>query len=279
MDDDPKAPVAGEQPLDTSDAEQAPTTSAPDSTAWPEPLVALKRGAKTWNRWRAAHPNSTPDLSDTNLAGWKLKGADLRGVSLRDADLREADLSDTKGLSVPQLAGAVLTGATLPKELSTENGQDRFNLTNVEEASRNARKLFLSMLLVCAYTLLTAATTTDAALVTNSGTSPLPIIGSRIPIVGFYLVTPVLLLGFYVYFHLYAQRLWESLAVLPAVFPDGRRLDKAVYPWLLNGLVTAHRKRLREDLPAFFWLQYWASVLAAWGVVPVTLLGLWEDVR
>ena len=71
------------------------------------------------------------------------------------------------------------------------------------------------MLLVCAYTLLTAATTTDAALVTNSGTSPLPIVGSRIAIVRFYLVMPVLLLGFYVYFHLYTQRLWESLAVLP----------------------------------------------------------------
>ena len=167
MDDDPKAPVADERPQDPADAQLGADDSASDSAAMPEPLVALKRGAKTWNRWRAAHPNSTPDLSSTNLAGWKLKGADLRGVSLRDANLRNADLSGTEGLSVPQLAGAVLAGATLPEELSTEKGQDRFNLTNVEEASRNARKLFLSMLLVCAYTLLTAATTTDAALVTS----------------------------------------------------------------------------------------------------------------
>ena len=260
-----------------TEAEQGAEDSAPDSASAPDltALEALNAGAEAWNHWREAHPEDTPDLSDTDLAERDLRGADLRGVSLRGADLREADLSDTKGLSVPQLAGAILARATLPKGLSTENGQDHFNLTNVEEASRNARKLFLSMLLVCAYTLLTAATTTDAALVTNSGTSPLPIVGSRIAIVRFYLVTPVLLLGFYVYFHLYAQRLWESLALLPAVLPDGRRLDKAVYPWLLNGLVTAHRKRLTEDLPPFFRLQYWASLFAAWGIVPATILVLW----
>ena len=112
--------------------------------------------------------------------------------------------------------GADLTGATLP-----EGSEGYDDLTHVEEASRNARKLFLSMLLVCAYSLLTAATTTDAALVTNSGTSPLPIIGSQIPIVEFYMVTPVLLLGFYIYFHLYSQRLWQRLGALPAIFVGG----------------------------------------------------------
>ena len=194
----------------------------------------------------------------------------MTGASFQDADLRKADLSNMTGLHASQVAGALLTGAKL-----REGSEGYADLEYVGDASRNARKLFLSMLLVCAYTALTAATTNDTSLVTNSGTSPLPIIGSSIPIVGFYLLTPVLLLGFYIYFHLYSQRLWESLGALPAVFPDGRRLDSAVYPWLLNGLVAAHRVKLRKRLPRFFGLQYAASVLAAWGIVPLILFGLW----
>ena len=310
MDDEPKAPVAGEQPLEMTDAEQGAENVAPDSTSEPNLtlLEALKQGADTWKQWRAAHPRKedTPDLSGMDLTDLHLQGADLRQVNLRgttlsgvdlsganlqgadlhgtrmigecnltgasfqDADLRISDLSGTTGFQAGQLGGADLTGATLP-----EGSEGYDDLTHVEEASRNARKLFLSMLLVCAYCLLTVATTRDAALVTNSGTSPLPIIQSQIPIVEFYMATPVLLLGFYIYFHLYSQRLWESLGGLPAVFPNGRQLDKAVYPWLLNSLVTAHRPRLSDRRPPFFGLQYWASVLAAWGVVPVTLLGLW----
>ncbi len=96
------------------------------------------------------------------------------------------------------------------------------------------------MLLGCAYAWLTIATTTDARLLTNSASSPLPIIGTDIPIAWFYWAAPVLLLGLYSYFHLYLQRLWEGLSELPAVFPDGKALHKNAYPWLLNGLVRAH---------------------------------------
>ena len=194
----------------------------------------------------------------------------VAGAQMQDADLSEADLSLVRGLKSRQLAGADLSGTKLPQDLREFPG-----IENVEESSRNARKLFLSMQLVCAYILLTAATTTDSSLVTNSATSPLPIIGSRIPILGFYWCTPVLLFGFYVYFHLYSQRLWESLASMPAVFPDGRTLDKAAYPWLLNGLVSAHRRRLASHRPPLFRLQYVTSVFAAWCVVPITILGLW----
>ncbi len=56
----------------------------------------------------------------------------------------------------------------------------------------------------------------------------------------FYLFAPFLLVGLYTYFHLYLQRLWESLADLPAIFPDGTPLDKKADPWLLIGLVRAH---------------------------------------
>ena len=210
------------------------------------------------------------NLRGANLQGIDFGKASVAGTNLHDTDLRNADLRLVTGLQANQLAGADLSAAKLPQGFDSTEG-----LSNVEESSKNPRKLFLLMLLVCAYTLLTAFTTTDAGLVTNSGTSPLPIIGARIPIVGFYWCSPVLLLGVYVYFHLYSQRLWEALAALPAVFPDRRTLDRAAYPWLLNGLICAHRRRLVDRRPALFGWQHAASVFAAWWVVPLTILGLW----
>ena len=215
-------------------------------------------------------------LEGTNCQGADLRGIDfgearLTGTVFHDTDLRTANLSKVTGLQAGQLAGADLSGTTMPEKPAIEFK----GLANVEEASRNARKLFLSMQIVCAYTLLTAVTTTDAALLTNSATTPLPIIGARVPVVGFYLLTPVLLLGFYAYLHLYLKRLWEGLAALPAVFPDNRTLDQAAYPWLLNGMICALRPRLARYRPDLFRLQYMASVVAAWCVVPLTILGLW----
>ena len=76
------------------------------------------------------------------------------------------------------------------------------------------------MLLGCVYAWLTIATTTDARLLTNSASSPLPIIQTEIPIALFYLAAPLLLVSFYVYLHLYLQSMWRGLATLPARFPS-----------------------------------------------------------
>jgi len=183
------------------------------------------------------------DLSLANLRGAilfnaSLKLANLRKTTLREADLQNADLTGVTGLLAGQLAGANVSGAKLPEDIAKFEG-----LSHVEETSRNARKIFFAMLLGCVYSWLTIATTTDTRLLTNSASSPLPIIQTQLPIAGFYWAAPVILIALYIYFHLYLQRLWESLSDLPAVFPDGRSLDKRAYPWLLTGLVCAPSAR------------------------------------
>lgn len=215
------------------------------------------------------------DLTGTGLRHAELPKANLQNAKLGKADLRDtnlqnANLKETTSLLGGQLAGADVCGAALPHDIHKFHG-----VLHVEEASKNARKIFLAMLLGCLYSWLTIATTTDARLLTNSASSPLPIIGTAIPIVGFYLAAPILLLGLYIYFHLYLQRLWEGLAELPAVFPDGKALDKRIYPWLLNGLVRGHFVRLKHDRPALSRVQNAISILLAWCVVPATLLLFW----
>jgi len=210
------------------------------------------------------------DLQGANLAEAKLQKAKLWKAKLREADLQDADLTDATGLLAGQLAGANVSGAKLPEAIREFEG-----LKIVEETSRNAQKLFVSMLLGCVYSWLTIAITTDAGLLTNLASSPLPIIGTQIPIVGFYVAAPILLLSLYLYFHIYLQRLWEGLADLPAIFPDGRPLDKRADPWLLNGLVRAHFRLLRNDRPPLSRLQVGLSFLLAWWVVPFAILWFW----
>lgn len=262
--------------------------------------IVITMGVELWNRFRDENPELSPSLQSANLEGFQLQGfnlqranlthanlrnADLRGAELQEAGLQEADLSgakfrdanlqnanltDAKGFRYGQLGGANLTGAKLPEAVGKFEA-----LANVDELSQSAKKLFVTMLGACVYSWLTIATTTDARLIANSASSPLPIIQTPVPIVGFYVAAPLLILCLYLYFHFYMQRLWEGLADLPAFFPDGVPLDKKAHPWLLNGLVRSHFALLKRDRPALSRLQVKLASFLAWWVVPITLFFFW----
>ena len=222
------------------------------------------------------------ELADADLAGANLQGAtlhqtdlhraNLAGANFRDAILTGADLTGTRGLLPGRLAGANLAGAKLPEEASKFEG-----LSNVTEASKTTQGLFYSILFVCAYAWLTVASTRDPQLLNNNTpvASRLPILGTDIPLVQFYLVAPLLLLVVFIYFHLCLQRLWEELGELPAVFPDGRPLDRKAYPWIFNILIRSHSPRLKEHQSPLIKLQIQMTILLGWGLVPFTILVLW----
>ncbi len=220
---------------------------------------------------------SRADLYQADLSGADLRDANFSYANVSEANLREADLKGARlamangVLRTEQLAGTDLTGAALPEQLAKLYDA----LENVKGISESARKLFLAVLAACLYCWLTIATTTDVNLITNGKSSPLPMIQTSIPIVGFYMVAPLLVLCVYFYFHFYLQKLWEELGSLPAIFPDGRPLHAKVDPWLLNDLVRAHLPRLSANRPFMSYFQLWISVLLAWWVVPVTMLLFW----
>jgi len=241
----------------------------------PRDVEELSRRYGAGERYFAKTALPQRDLSGIDLTGADLSGSDLQqakllNTTLRNTNLQGANLKDASGLSSGQLGGANLSGAKLPDEIKIFDG-----LKNVEEMSKHDANLFFSLLLACVYAWLTIGTTTDALLLTNSASSPLPIVGAAVPIVVFYLAAPLFLLGLYIYLHLNLQRLWDGLADMPAIFPDGRPLDKKAYPWLLNGLVCAYFPRLRESRPPLSRLQVGISVLIAWWLGPLTVLLFW----
>ncbi|MFK7846434.1 MAG: pentapeptide repeat-containing protein [Rhodothermales bacterium] len=210
-------------------------------------------------------------LSLSNMKGARLGRADLQDATLHhavlyEANLQEANLHGVRGLQIRQLRGANMSSAQLPAGI-----EDTDWLKHVEETSRKGSRLFLIKLLCCLYAWLVVSSTQDVHLITNMAVSPLPLIGTKIPIASFFWVVPLILSVLFIYFHLYMQRLWEDLAAFPAVFPDGKPLDKKVYPWLMTGIMRAHIPHLRDSHLPFFDLQKAVTILVGWCIVPMTL--------
>ena len=210
------------------------------------------------------------DLTGADLRDTTIEGVNLEGTKLRNANLRNAILTDANALTAKQLAGADLSGAQLPEDVDLSEG-----LEHVTELSKHSRNIFIGMIGGCAYAVLTVLTTTDTALFTGAGSTPLPIIQVTVPLAKFYYFAGFVLLALFLYLQLYLQRLWESLASFPARFPDGRRLDERAFPWILSGLVNAHMPQLSDDRPTFWLLQFLLSLATAWALVPISIFLLW----
>jgi Pentapeptide repeats (8 copies) len=215
------------------------------------------------------------NLHGANLHSADLQGADLQGSNLQDAtlhhtNLRDLDLSGTTGLLTPQLAGAIIAGVKLPARLQAFDG-----LTTVKVLVKQSRKLLTLLCLGCACAWLVLASTTDAMLLTNASAALLPHLSIPIPSQTFARVMPVLLLGLFIYLHLHLHRLWAEFAELPAVFPDGRSLDKTAYPWFFHSIVGAHVWCLRLHRPPLSRLCTVLTIGLAWWLVPGTLALFW----
>lgn len=209
---------------------------------------------------------SLSDLQGAILGRADLQDATMHHAVLYEANLQEANLMGVRGLQIKQLRGANMSSAQLPEGI-----EDTDWLKHVEETSRKGSRLFLIKLVCCLYSWIVVSSAQDVHLITNMAVSPLPLIGTKIPIATFFLVVPMILLVLFIYFHLYLQRLWEDLAAFPAVFPDGKPLDKKVYPWLMTGIMRAHIPHLRDSHLPFFDLQKAVTILVAWCIVPMTI--------
>lgn len=210
------------------------------------------------------------DLRQARLSGASLRGTDLSGAQLAGASLREVDLIETRGLSASQLAGTDLTGARLPVHLASFDG-----LVHAQHLSRNGRTLLMAIAVSCAYVWLTVLTTSDAQILTSDTLAPLPIIGTKIPIAGFIVFVPFLLLGAYVYLHLQLVRLWKAIVELPAYFPDGKPLADKVYPWPLNAVALAKLSPAYRVSRFMSLVERALSVFLLWIFLPLVLALLW----
>lgn len=244
------------------------------------------------------------DLSGASLAGARLDGASFIRANLTNAVLvgrpastegrkttdpegggkdKEGQPDAEKTLPDPTVAGtnfgmANLTGAKLPASLN----EFKDTLRNVKETSRNAQTMYLSLIALCAFVLLTVATTTDAQLILDNFRLKLPIVGADISVVLFYVSAPLLGLLVFLYLHMYLAHLWELAAALPAVFPDGLPLRRKLYPWMLNLVIEEWQREgpgTQHDSQWKAWFRFerlraWTAIFLGWGLLPLTIVGV-----
>lgn len=206
---------------------------------------------------------------DKSVVNTTTGGATLVGTKFLNAIMHRADLRGTKTAGM-QLGGADVTNAKLPDEIKSFDG-----LKTVEEASKITKRLFTMLLTALGFSVLTILSTEDYLLLTNSATSPLPVIQTPISLSGFYLIAPFLLTVFFIYFLLNLLHLYKLISRLPAVFPDGAPLDEKIFPWLLNTLVREYFPRLPEKEVSLFWVRKLLIVFLIWLATPIVLFWFW----
>ena len=142
------------------------------------------------------------DLKNSEFSQCNFEEASLLRAKLNESNFQDSNFEKVTGLLGSQLAGANISGTKIPEDIRKFEG-----LTRIEELSKKAGKLFILMLVGCLYSWLTIATTTDSQLLLNSKHYDLPIIQTAIPITPFFYLSPLILLGIYIWFHLHLQRL------------------------------------------------------------------------
>lgn len=71
----------------------------------------------------------------------------------------------------------------------------------------------------------------------DEGGLKLPVIGVAVSRNVFFFVTPMLIFAFFLMFHLKFSRIWLEAKWLPHRFPDGRVVDRHLFPWIFASLV------------------------------------------
>jgi uncharacterized protein YjbI with pentapeptide repeats len=214
------------------------------------------------------------DFRRSKLTTANLQGAKLLKARLWEADLQDANLEGVRSFLGSQLAGANVAGAKLPEAIAQFDGLHR-----VEVTAGIARPMFIMLILFCIYAFATIASTTDAALLADSPSALLPDVNVPIPTAGFYFAAPILLFALYLYFHLHLEQLFNDIADLPSVFPDGTPVHRNIYPWLLLRLLAqfaARRKAIfRRDISVVRSIIEFVFVIVVWWLAPFTLLLFW----
>jgi uncharacterized protein YjbI with pentapeptide repeats len=240
--------------------------------------VNLAKADLTGVNLQGAHLHRTnlvgADLSMANLRGASLVRADLRnanllGTELRGANLMGANLYGAEGLWFGRLGGTNLFDAVLPESISAMDSSKA-----IGDATKIARWFYfltVGLSLVCC---LLIGFTTDVRLLLNSSAIPIGRLGNVLPITGFYLGGPLVLLALSLRFQFLLLRLWGSMAALPAVFQDGQTLEKDG-PWYLMGLVRRHFRWQGDKQSAMTTFETALSTTLAYWIVPATLFFFW----
>ena len=135
-------------------------------------------------------------------------------------------------------------------------------INNIAEASKNAKGIYFLYMGFLAFCSLTVVSTTDRRFILNESTK-LPIVGVEVPLLGFFIIAPALVILIFVYFQLYLHRLKGLIEDLRTHYaPIGKR---RLYPWMINIAEEPEEGLIGR-------LQIWIVKFSLWWLTPVVLI-------
>ena len=209
---------------------------------------------------------SMANLRNTNLVEADLREANLLGTEFSGANLMGANLYGAQGLWAGRLGGANLFDAALPEAVAALNGSK-----TIEQFTRSARWFYLTLMAICMGACTLIAITSDVRLLLDESAIRVARIPNILPLQGFYLGAPLLIVVLYLRLQFLLLRLWGSMGALPAVFPDGQTPERDGR-WYLMGPIRPHLRWSRDprsplglaECYVAMGLAYWAVPAALW---------------
>lgn len=246
----------------------------------PHGINVLERRLRSHADWLSgAAGGERARFTGDDVKGADLRNRDLRQVifdnaSLLNTDFRQADLSGAEfrnsiSLHAARLGRANLNGAVLPHDFKFDL------LQNVQDVSREGGNIHKLVFVTCIFGWIFVISTTTETIILNSDVTQIPAIGIAMPIAGICTYGLLIALSMFIYWHLYVSRLWEFLAQLPAVFPDGTPVHDKIFPWLVNYLPRFQNPFMRDQPTGIQFLAQAAIYAVLWFHVPALFLFFW----
>src|SRR5260370_37648677 len=157
----------------------------------------------------------------------------------------------------------------MPAEVATAE-----DLKYISRRGRHAAWLISTLLLLDALACWRIITVSDAQILRNASLLPFPVLRNGVPLVQFFLLSPLLIGALYLWLHVYLQRFWEATAGLPAIFENGQRLDQGL-PWLVSWPARDYFQWLRERRSALAGVGKGNCAGPLYWATPATMILFW----
>ena len=126
-------------------------------------------------------------------------------------------------------------GAEMPAPEDSRAGYSLADrLKHIEEVSKNARGTWFALIAALLFSAIAIGGVEDRDFFVFDSGLTLPVISYTVPLKPFFAVGSAIILGLYIYLHLYLAKLWRALAGIKPQPDGGLFLDDLVFPWLIS---------------------------------------------
>lgn len=215
---------------------------------------------------------SESSFEDASLSYIDFGHSDLRATSFHYCNLVGTNFRQAVGVWAGAFRGADLAGAQLPNDISFEPV-----LKKIEASVILARPAYVLNLLACTSLILALTASSPGAAI------KLPLFDIPLSQHAFAIFGSIQSLIISLYVSVYVIRVWEGLAELPSILPNGLASPEVISPWTVLSPAWLHIRVIREykrlRLPKCYYLQFCLSVVSHWLLTPLTAFVLALSIR